>query len=397
MIDMKVAYIDCFSGISGDMFLGAILDAGFPFERLKGMVMELPLDGFDIRVKKEKRHGIQGSRLMVVVDNSAQKERSFKQIIEIIDRSKLHENVKEKCKDVFFILARAEGKIHGCEPENIHFHEIGAVDSIVDIVGSVYAIEDMGINKIYCSSIPLGGGFVSSRHGRLPVPAPATLEILKGIPVYGTGIMSELVTPTGGALLRGLVHEFGSMPPMSIDSVGYGVGARELPERPNLLRLFIGRQTQEKSIETILTLETNLDDVQAEWMGFLMERLFQAGALDVIFFPVHMKKNRPGVMLQVMANPQDKDKLMDLIFNETTTLGIRFNYLIRKVLPRTVEQISSPWGLIKVKRVQRPDGSSWIVPEYDECRRIAVKKGIPLREIYSWISSLNRTQVIQKE
>jgi hypothetical protein len=267
----------------------------------------------------------------------------------------------------------------------VHFHEVGAIDSIVDIVGSVLGMEYLGIGTACASSLPLGSGFVETAHGRIPLPAPATVALLRGIPVHDSGLKEELVTPTGAALVKGLVHSFGPLPPMVIEKVGYGVGSRNLADRPNLLRILIGQEHGGAHEETVVILESNLDDTNPEWLGFLMERLFEAGALDVVFSPGYMKKNRPAVLVHVMGKPHQKDQLMDLLFSESTTLGVRFHFTQRRILERSSVEMDSPWGRMKVKKVFRPDGSFHLLPEFEECRRIAKEKGLPMKDVYSWI------------
>jgi uncharacterized protein (TIGR00299 family) protein len=387
---MKIAYLDCFSGISGDMLLGALLDAGLPFDDLKQALRTLPLQGYNLQVLREERNHLFGTRFLVRVEEDEHHARSFADIRSIIGTSGLTEGVKEKSIQVFESLAVAEGKIHNCPPEDVHFHEVGAVDSIIDIVGAVMGVESLGITALYGSVLPLGSGFVESRHGPIPLPAPATITLLRGIPVYDAGVKGELVTPTGAALLKGLVRAFGPMPPMTVDRIGYGVGSRNLADRPNLLRILVGTETQELQTDTVILLESNLDDASPEWLGFLMGRLLEAGALDVTFCPVQMKKNRPGVLLQVVGKPHQKDLLMEMIFRESTTLGVRFTYSQRKTLERSSEEVESPWGKMKVKKVMLPEGSYRLVPEYEACRTIAEEKGIPIRDIYSWVFSQNK-------
>jgi hypothetical protein len=300
----------------------------------------------------------------------------------------LTDSVKKKSMAIFESLARVEGHIHNLPPDQVHFHEVGAVDSIIDIVGAVYALEILGIERLVVSPLPLGSGFVKTAHGRIPVPAPATLALLKGVPVLNSGVQQEMVTPTGAPLATGLAASFGPMPPMVVQNVGYGVGSRELRDRPNLLRIIIGHEEHGKQTDTVVVLETNLDDMRPEGLGYLMERLLEAGALDVVFLPAQMKKNRPGVQVQVIGSPEQKDRLMEIMVQETTTLGIRFRYSRRMVLERNQETVESPWGGITVKRVIQ-EKSSRLVPEYDVCREIALKNKIPLRDIYQWIESLN--------
>ena len=387
---MKIAYLDCFSGISGDMFLGALIDAGFPFEELKRALRALLLDGYTLEIKREKRNGLSGTRLLVIMEGDRQENRSFTEIREIIEGSDLGKMVKDRSIQIFESLAREEGKIHDRSPEVVHFHEVGAVDSIIDIVGTVFGIEALGITSISASALPLGSGFVETRHGRIPIPAPATIALLKGIPVYDSGLRYELITPTGAALIKCLSKSFGSMPPMIVERIGYGVGARELPDRPNLLRIVLGDGQHDQDVETVVLLEANLDDTNPEWLGYLMDRLYRAGALDVIFLPIQMKKNRPGTQIQVMGRPHQRDALMEVLFKESTTLGIRFRYNQRRILKRSEIEMDSPWGTMKAKKVFRPDGTSFILPEYEACRQIAEENGIALQEIYYWVMSMNR-------
>jgi pyridinium-3,5-bisthiocarboxylic acid mononucleotide nickel chelatase len=324
---MKIAYLDCFAGASGDMILGAFLDAGLEMEALTKALKTLPLDGYVLQALREARSHLFGTRFVVDADKNKQPPRTFSDIKNIITNSALSGRVKERSIRVFESLAAEEGKIHACAPEKVHFHEVGAVDSIVDIVGAVFALEYLEIESLYASPLPLGSGFVETRHGAIPLPAPATIALLKGIPVYDSGIKEELVTPTGAALLKGLARAFGPMPPMVVESIGYGVGARSLSDRPNLLRVLLGREEQEIRTDTVVVLEANVDDANPEWLGYLMERLFREGALDVLFCPVHMKKNRPGVLIQVIgkphhtlgvddANPEWLGYLMERLFRE---------------------------------------------------------------------------------
>ncbi|MBU2499474.1 MAG: nickel pincer cofactor biosynthesis protein LarC [Proteobacteria bacterium] len=389
---MKVAYLDCFSGISGDMFLGALLDAGLPLEDLKKALRRLPLRGLRIETRTEAKNHIHGTRFLVRVKKDAQVPRQFSDIKEIIRSGNLKRAVQDKSIEIFEAIALEESKIHHCKPEEVHFHEVGADDSIVDIVGTVFGMDTLGITATYASPIPLGSGFVETRHGRMPLPAPATIALLKGVPVYDSGLKAELVTPTGAALLKLLVHSYGPMPPMTVERVGYGVGTRDMADRPNLLRILIGREQRSGEVETVVILEANLDDANPEWLGFLMDRLLRAGALDVLFCPVQMKKNRPGILIQVMGSPHQRDGLMEILFQESTTLGVRFRYSERKVLERVDGEIESPWGKMRVKKVLRPDGSFQLLPEYEACRKIAEEKGLPLREIYYWIMARRNTE-----
>jgi len=311
-------------------------------------------------------------------------------IREIIMKGDLSQTVKENAIKIFDQIAKVEGKIHNIPPEEVHFHEVGAIDSIIDIVGTLIGIEYLNLDPLYASHIPLGSGFVKTAHGTIPVPAPATIELLKGVPVYDSGICHEMVTPTGAALIKNLADSFGPIPPMIVQSVGYGTGMRDLDESPNLLRILIGDKQIGQDVETVITLETNIDDMSPEWLGYLMDKLFENGALDVAFSHIQMKKNRPGIQVQVIGTPDQKDTLMDILFRESTTLGIRFQYAQRKILKRSTQEIESPWGKIRVKKIVNMDGTSFYQPEYEACRDIAITHDLPLREIYGWVMGLNK-------
>ncbi|MBW1998789.1 MAG: nickel pincer cofactor biosynthesis protein LarC [Deltaproteobacteria bacterium] len=384
---MKLAYLDCFSGISGDMFLGALMDLGLPLEELEQGLQTLPIKGYRLGARKEHRNHIYGTRFVLQYEREAQETRDFKTIRDMITASTLGPDVKEKSIQVFEAIAREEGKIHNVPPERVHFHELGAVDSIVDIVGSVFGIEYLGLTSVHCSSLPLGRGFVETRHGRLPNPAPATIALLRGLPVHEAGLSQELVTPTGAALVKVLAESWGPMPRMKVDRVGYGVGSRELKDRPNLLRIIPGDPLDGVAEETIVVLEANVDDSNPEWLGYMMDRLMEAGALDVLFIPVQMKKNRPGTLVQVFCQPRQRDILARIVFSESTTLGIRFRYSERMLLQRSIVEMDSPWGTLKAKEVMLPDGTTRILPEFESCREIAEANGLPLKEIYQWVLS----------
>jgi uncharacterized protein (TIGR00299 family) protein len=387
---MKIAFLDCFSGISGDLFLGSLLDAGLSFKELDRCLKSLPFENYRIETQKEARNNIFGTRFLVIPEGKEHAHRNLETVRKIIEQGELSSQVKEKSIEIFENIARVEGKIHNQDPNDVHFHEVGAVDSIIDIVGTVYGIESMKIEKLYASSLPLGSGFTKTDHGKIPLPAPATLALLKDIPVHDSGIPHEMVTPTGAALVKCLATSFGAMPPMVIERVGYGAGSRDLEERPNLLRILIGHEGFEKNTETVAILETNLDDTNPEWLGYLMDRLFDAGALDVAFCPVHMKKNRPGVQVQVMGLPDQRDLLMEILFRESATLGVRFQYTQRRIMQRSVAEVVSPWGKLKVKKVAREDGEIFFIPEYEACREVALKNDLPLRKIFGWVMGLNK-------
>ena len=369
------------------MFLSSLIDLGVPTSLIEDAISSLNIEGVSqlrINAFKEERHGIYGTRIEISCEDS-KKSRSFSSIREIIQKSNLSSRIKEKAVEVFEIIAKAEAKIHNSKVEDVHFHEIGGVDSLVDIIGVLIGIDHLGIDRIISSPIPLGKGIIDSSHGKIPIPAPATLEILKDVPIYGTETASELTTPTGAALIKALSKGFGPIPPLSIKRIGYGIGKRRLKERPNLVRIILGEPSHKYETDTVAFLEANLDDYNPEHLGYVMELLLKKGALDVGYIPVYMKKNRPGILINVICMPEDMEKLMDIIFKETTTSGIRYSFVLRKRLRRETVEIETEWGKIRAKKYYLPDGSSYIKPEYKDCLNIAEKYGIPLRKIYSHI------------
>jgi uncharacterized protein (TIGR00299 family) protein len=311
-------------------------------------------------------------------------------IRDIIEKGELESVVKKKSVQIFEKLAEVEGRIHDLSPEEVHFHEVGAVDSILDIVGAVYGLHALEVAKLFVSPLPLGSGFVETSHGRIPLPAPATLALLEGAPVFDAGIFHELVTPTGAALVKGLASSFGMMPPMVLRKTGYGVGGADFKDRPNLVRILLGDEDIDAETDTVAVLETNVDDSNPEWLGHMMALLFEEGALDVVFFPVQMKKNRPGVQIQVIARPDKREALTALLFRESTTLGVRFQHTLRKTLQRSLIDVNSPWGKLRVKEIMRQDGTTLIQPEYEACRKIAYQHHLPLREVFHWVMALNQ-------
>jgi len=387
---MRIGYLDCFSGVSGDMFVGSLLDAGLPLEDLEKVISGLNLNGYGISANKEERNSIFGTRFSVSLQEEDQEARHLYEIREILKSSDLPLSVIEQCILIFEKLATTEGEIHHISPDEVHFHELGAIDSIIDIVAAIAGIHLLGIEKLFASRIPVGAGIMTGGHGRIPVPSPATIALLKGIPVYHSGQDVEIVTPTGAALVTSLCSSFGPMPPMTIDRVGYGVGSRALADRPNLLRILIGNDVDKQGSETVVVLESNLDDMSPELLGYLMDSLFDAGAKDVSFSHIQMKKNRPGIQLQVVGQPEDKDRLTAVIFRESTALGVRTNYSQRAVLQRGELMVDSPWGKMMVKKVINQDGGTVLLPEYEECRRIARENNLALREVYAWAAALSR-------
>lgn len=380
-----IAYFDCFSGISGDMTLGALIHLGVPADFIEENIRNMPLEAFHLEVGTAARMGIHGRRVKVVVEDRDKPARNYQDIRSLINKSSLPDAVKSLSLKVFARLAEAEADVHNCPKEQVHFHELGGVDAIVDIVGAALGMEWLGIGKTTASEIPVGKGIVACNHGSLPVPAPATMAMLDGVPVYGTGISHELVTPTGAAIITSIAEDFGPMPRMRIRQVGYGAGARELEEMPNLLRVVIGEPEPVGEADYVAMVETNIDDMNPEIFGFVMERLFEDGALDVIWIPVFMKKNRPGTMIQVICKETDREAIVNRVLSETTATGVRHYRAERCKLPRRLKEAVTSYGKVRIKEVLGPKGSVSLAPEYEECKRIALERNIPLKLVYETI------------
>jgi pyridinium-3,5-bisthiocarboxylic acid mononucleotide nickel chelatase len=377
---MKIAYFDCFSGVSGDMILGALIDAGLDPDDLRKVLAGISLSGYEITAEKVVKNGITGTRFNVITSGT-QRERNLSDILKIINESSFKEPVKKSAGEIFRNIARVEAKIHNKQIEDIHFHEIGAVDSIIDIVGACAALDMMGIEAVQCSRINVGEGFVKSEHGLLPVPAPATASLLLGVPIYSSGVQAELATPTGAAIIAHFARRYGPLPDIKVRSVGYGAGMKDLPV-PNLLRVYIGDDETQAGNETIIALETNIDDMNPEFYQHVFERLLESGALDVFTTPVIMKKTRPGVQLTVLAREDSRDKITSIIFDETTTAGIRISRMDRVMLEREIRIINTRYGEVIVKFLYSGGRVVTVSPEYEDCRRIAKAKGIPLKAVY---------------
>jgi uncharacterized protein (TIGR00299 family) protein len=379
---MRIAYGDLIGGVSGDMFVAALLDAGLPLSKLKTDLRKIPTLRFHLKVAKKYVHGVRALHFHVMCEPN-EPPRSWKEIRELIQRSKLAPDVKETALDIFSRLAGIEAKIHGVPLDKVHFHEVGATDSIVDIVAAALAVRELEIAAWHFSPIPLGRGLIRSRHGPLPAPGPATLGLLKGLPVKGIAVEDETVTPTGAAIISALGASFGHYPPMTIERVGYGAGQHEFPGQPNLFRVVIGsRDGAGWREESMLVIETNIDDMNPELYDYVFDRLFAAGARDVFLSPIQMKKNRPATLLRVIADPGARDTLAQIILRETSTLGVRFYPVGRIILKRTSETLKTRYGAIKVKVAEEPDGTRRVGPEYDDLKRIARAKKIPLRLLY---------------
>lgn len=378
---MKIAYFDCFSGISGDMVLGALIDLGLPIEKLKEDLNKLSLPSYKIEAFKEKRHGLSGTKVEIETHGINNLSLNIKDIERLLKESPLSPKVKTTALEIFTRIVGAEAKVHQEAIDDVHFHEIGAIDSIIDIVGSSIGIEYLGIKEIYSSPLPYTRGLIQCQHGTLPCPAPATLELLKGVPVYGVDIDKELVTPTGAAIISTLCKSFSPIPPVRLEKIGYGLGSFQISEIPNLLRIILAEQEDQKYEEDrAVVIEANIDDMNPEYFDYLMERLFENGALDVSLSAIQMKKNRPGVLLRVITSPDDFSCLKEIIFKESTTTGLRYYEAKRIKLKRTIKGVETPYGKIKVKIITYQDGKTLFHPEYEDLKRIAKANNISLRE-----------------
>ena len=425
---MKIAYFDCFSGISGDMTLGALVDAGVPPEILTDGLATLKLDAeFSLRFEKAVKHTITGTRAVVDVhpahtDPHQEKahshehthththdhshhhhehgpSRHLSDIFRLLDDSDLDAAVRDTAKHVFDRLAEAEAKVHNTSKDNVHLHEVSGIDSIVDIVGSVIGITYLEVDAVYASALSLGRGFVRCAHGVMPVPVPGTMELLQGVPIHQTDIPKELVTPTGAALITTLSQGFGVMPQMRLDRIGYGAGTRDLEQRPNLLRLCLGESTSDTNLKTthhhtetdsVDLIETNVDDMSPEITGYVTTQLFEHGALDVFLAPVYMKKGRPATQITVLCPKIHRDRLIELLLTETTTFGVRLSSADRIKLRRDFVEVETQWGTIQAKRGYLNGTLIKTVPEYEDCKRLAEQNKVPLRQVYAEaLSNLN--------
>ena len=382
-----IAYLDCFSGISGDMLLGALVDAGLPLDQLRVELGKLGLRGYQIEVEKTQRGGLAATKVTVSLEEAAQTHRRLPDIAALIESSALAASDQQRTVAVFRRLAEAEASVHGVEPDEIEFHEVGAVDAIVDIAGAVIGLRLLGIEQLYCSPLPAGGGWATTSHGRLPVPAPATLALLAkaGAPLSaGPDIEMELVTPTGAAIVATLARF--ERPAMAVRSVGYGAGSRQLDDRPNALRIWLGEAPHEHAGKMVL-IETNIDDMTPELLGYAQERLFAAGAVDVWFTAIQMKKNRPGVLVSVICAIEHEAAMTDVLLRETSTLGVRVRPIARHEAQRETFEFESSLGPAAVK-VKRLTGRAPVAsPEYEVCAKIARERGLPLMDVYRMVQA----------
>jgi hypothetical protein len=381
---MKIAYFDCFSGISGDMTLGALVDAGVELSALEAELRRLNLPNWKISAEKVKRGAIFATQVKVEAAETHH-HRGLTEILRLIAQANLALRIADRATRIFRRLGEAEAKVHQVDIEKVHFHEVGAVDAIIDIVGAAIGFELLGIDEFACSSLDVGAGNVKTAHGILPVPAPATAELLRGSPTYSSGILKELVTPTGAAIATTLATRFGDMAPINLQSIGYGAGSADLAARPNILRLLIGdavgMEKGERWDLPVTVIEANLDDMNPQIYGYFVEQALDAGALDVFSTPVQMKKNRPGILVTLLCESASENKLIDLIFRETTTIGVRTHEVRRRTLEREIVPVATPLGEVRMK-VSRMNGTMLnATPEYEDCRQIAAQKGIPLKQV----------------
>ncbi len=382
---MNIAYFDCFAGASGDMILGALLDAGLPLETLQSEIAKLGLDHYELSVEKVVKKGMGGSQAVVSVDEDHHHHhhRHLHHIQEIIGDSALSDRVKGDSLKIFHRLAEAEAKVHRTSIESIHFHEVGAMDAIIDVVGAAAGFAALGIEEIQCSPLHVGSGTVECAHGTLPVPAPATMELIQGVPIYSTGVTGELLTPTGAAILTTLASGFGPMPAMTVEKIGYGAGTSE-PAIPNLLRLCLGRAPGEAGdydAERMAVIETSIDDMSPQIYEHLMDRALEMGAMDIFLSPLQMKKNRPGTLVTIICAPDRVAEFSDLLIRETTTIGLRWRVENRIKAKRDFEGIDTEFGLVKLKIARKGRTMINLTPEYEDCKRLAREKNVPLKSV----------------
>jgi len=396
---VKILYFDCFAGAAGDMILGALLDAGLPFDELKRALGSLAVEGWDVSVDRVVKTGVTATKFRVHEHSHAHTggghhhhHHHLKQIFAAIERSALSDTGKAKAITMFRRLGEAEAAIHGTTLEKVHLHEVGAIDSIIDIVGAVFAIEWFAADKIVVSPMNVGGGMVKSAHGVFPVPAPATVALVKDAPVYSSGIQAELLTPTGALILTEFASEFGPVPAMKIARVGYGAGDRELTETPNVVRVLVGeaqdpetqdRKTQDPGPKTqrVVVLECEIDDMNPQIFGALMDKLYAAGALEVFYAAVQMKKNRPGTLMTIVAMPDQRETMTEIVFRESTTIGVRYQELSRECLDREMVTVATPLGPVRFKVARRGGRVFNAQPEFDDLAKLSEERGIPIKDV----------------
>jgi uncharacterized protein (TIGR00299 family) protein len=381
---MKSLYLDTFAGISGDMMLGALVDLGVPVDVLRSVAGALGLSEVEINADKTERKSIAAAKVHVHAPERGV-VRTYANIKSLVAQSDLSPPVKEKSQRVFELLAEAESRIHSRSIDQVHFHELGSADTMVDVAGSVAGLAYLGVEELLCSPLPMGTGMIKTSHGIYPIPAPAVVEILKDVPVYSSGIPTEIVTPTGAAIVTALAADFCLIPPMRIQAIGYGAGDRDL-DIPNLLRAFLGERegmARARSGDSRLVLSTNIDDMNPELYPYVVEKLFEAGAEDVWMYPIQMKKSRPAVTLKVLVPPELEEEIKEIVFAETKTLGLRIEEVYKEYLDRKIIEVKTRFGRLRVKLARREGRPVNIAPEYEDCRRAAVEHGVPLKEVYA--------------
>jgi pyridinium-3,5-bisthiocarboxylic acid mononucleotide nickel chelatase len=401
---MKTLYFDCFSGVSGDMTIGALIDLGVSFEDLQAELQKLNLPGYSLNVEQVNRSNIAGTKFHVIVDEEHHHEeehheeeghhhhhphRALSDIYELIDKSRVSPWVKDTAKDIFYRLATAEGVVHGIVPEQVHFHEVGAIDAIVDIVGACICFELLGVELFLCSALHVGQGFVDCAHGSFPVPTPGTLELLKGVPIYSTEVEGELVTPTGAAIVSTLCSDFLPLPEMRIEAIGYGAGTREFEGFPNVLRLLYGEVKEMAEIEstisaqseTMMVVEANIDDMNPQIYGYLIDRILGEGAVDIFYTPIMMKKNRPGTLLTVLTERSSLEQVISVLLRETTTIGLRYYETKRRVLERQIFTVQTRFGPVNIKVALEGETIVNAMPEYEDCSELAQDADVPLAAV----------------
>jgi len=378
---MKIAYFDCFSGASGDMILGSLIDAGLSRRRMREELKKLRIPTVRLKVKRVLRGGISATQVIVEGRREEKAHRKLKEILRILDRSGVALEVKEKSREIFHRIASVEAEIHQKPVDEIHFHEIGGLDSIVDIVGSVWGLKQMEVDEVHVSKVNVGAGFVKCEHGTLPVPAPATLALMKDKPIYSSGVERELLTPTGAALFTSLGSQFGPMPVMEVERIGYGAGRDDLPH-PNLLRLIIGTSTATSEKERVTVIETNIDDMNPQFYEYVMEKLLEMGVLEVFVTSIMMKKNRPATLLTVISPSEKLPAAIAFLLKETTTLGLRWHEEERSRTDREIIPLQTRYGKIRFKIARWEGNVVNFSPEYEDCKRLALKKHIPLKDVF---------------
>ena len=389
---MNIIYLDCQAGISGDMTVGALLDLGVPLEHLRAELakLALPTDSYSLSTSRTERHHVAALKFDVGVHDH-HTHRHYAGIDAMIAASGLNDSVKEKAQRIFRRLAEAEAKVHGVPVAEVHFHEVGAIDSIVDIVAAAICLDYLGVEELHASALPLGSGFIETAHGRLPVPAPATAELLQGLPVHGECGPGERVTPTGAAIVAALGTSFGRQPAMGLERIGCGAGGKDFPDCPNILRAFLGTvEARQSGDDEVFVAETNIDDSTPEVLGYVMERLLEAGALDCFFSPIQMKKNRPAVLLSFLCRQEQLASLAQLVLAETSAIGLRYYPAGRITLERCVEERQTQFGAVRFKLAFADGRLLRSAPEYEDCRRIAREQGIPCREVMERLVAAGR-------